>query len=183
MWIPYQKQFRYPQNFQQQYYNKSMQKTNGIHFEPFNKNDLEKIKSSVQNKCDANKIATSIQNEYNASVFYQNLISQTNNQMAIQILNKIETNCQYRKNILDEIYQSQTQAKFEIKNAQINKINNLSNGINFAIRQENHCAQNLLEILNEINDTQTKNKINFIFNQKLLDINYLIYIAQTLYLT
>lgn len=161
--------------------NRSMQNTNGIRFEPFNQNDLEKIKTAIknspepQNKFEVGKIENALQNESNASIFYKHLISQIDNQNAIDIIKKIESHCQQRQKILAEIYQSQTQSQFKMRDAKINKINNLHTGIHFAIMQEIDSAQNLLEILHGA----PTNKINFIYNQKLLDINYLNYLAQS----
>lgn len=146
----------------------------GIHFEPFNPKDLEKIKSSMQNKIDTSKIEKLIQNEHNGTIFYEHLGTLTNNENAINIIKKIKSNCMHSKNILNEIYESHSQNKFEIKNVQINKPTDFKHAINFAISQENESASDFLIFLDEASDISKK--INFIFNQKLLNINYLYYI-------
>ena len=179
MWNRYK--FRYPQNFQQPMFNinpNNLQNNlqSGIHFEPFNKDELDKIKTSVQNKFETSKIENLIQNEYNGSIFYEHVESIINNENIIKILDKIKSNCIYRKNILNEIYESQTQNKFVTKDVQINKINNFKSAINFALEQENESANDLLMFINQINDNNIFRKINFIFNQKLLDINLLLLI-------
>ncbi len=180
MWNPYR---RYPQNFQMPFNRNNINNRNiqnAIRFEPFNPNDLEKIKTAIknppepQNKFEVDKIENALQNENNASIFYKHLISQIDNENAIDIIKKIENHCQQRQKILAEIYQSQTQSQFKMRDVKINKINNLHTGIHFAIMQEIESAQNLLEILHDA----PGNKINFIYNQKLLDINYLNYLAQ-----
>ena len=63
----------------------------GIHFEPFNPKDLEKIKSSMQNKIDTSKIEKLIQNEHNGTIFYEHLGTLTNNENAINIIKKIKS--------------------------------------------------------------------------------------------
>lgn len=187
MQSPFFRQWNYPRSFQrqmnfnQQNKNQNTNKNNipsNIKFEPFDKSMLEQIKSSIQDKPDINKISELIQSEHNGAIFYSQLLSDLQTETDNKILKKLKENSEKRENVLQEIYKSYNQDIFEVRQAEINKISDFKAGINFAIHEENDVAQSLLSVSNEINSPEILKKINCLFYQKLLDINYLMWIGQ-----
>lgn len=142
--------------------------SDGVRFEPFNKNMLEN-----PIPFDTNKIKNLIQDEYNAEVFYTKLETNSMDKILVEIKN----NCRYRQNLLREIYSTYSSDLFEVKEIKINLPGNFKAAINYAIYEENSNLQNLLRLSNEIANSDINKKINYIAQLKLLDINYLIWLA------
>ena len=140
----------------------------GVRFEPFNKNMLG---SSMP--FDIKRIEQLIQDEYNAEIFYGGIGSDDGK----KILDKIKNNCRQRQNYLREIYSTYSSNSFEVKQIKINEPKDFKSAINYAIYEENASLQNLLKLSNEIVEPEINRKINYIFQSKLLDINYLIWLT------